>query len=170
MIIQNYGLHWKREEVNWGWKGEGNKGTLMGREAEKVRSPHVNFRRQAGIYILQEGFRSVYVGQTGKGDGKLFQRLRHHTRHQLAERWDRFSWFGIYPVIEYAEEGEKLWGVDESFKLRQIEIPEILDHLEGALISVTEPPLNRQGARFGKALQYKQIGLDIEDEEELDAE
>ena len=36
------------------------------------------------------------------------------------------------------------------------DIYDVLDHIEGALIAVTEPALNRQGARWGEAQQYTQ--------------
>lgn len=151
MIIQNYGLHWRRDGVNWGKKGLGNQGDLMGRLATKAKSPVVNFRNQSGIYILQDGFRPVYIGQTGRGEQRLFARLKAHRKNHLAERWDRFSWFGIYPV--------KKGALDENAKVASFltTIENVLDHLEGALILITEPPLNKLGARMGKAEQYRQI-------------
>lgn len=152
MIIQNYGLHWRRDQVVWGTPGHGNQGHLTGRSSREAKGLHINFRSQSGIYILQEGFRPLYVGQSGKGTQRMFARLKGHTRNHLAERWDRFSWFGIYPVVG----GE----LKLNIKVEKIStnIYSILDHLEGVLISITEPPLNRQGARFGEAEQYKQIG------------
>lgn len=151
MIIQNYGLHWRRDRVAWGTRGAGNQGHLTGRLSHRVNSPHVNFREQAGIYILQDGFRPIYIGQAGRGDQRLFLRLRGHTRNQLAERWDRFSWFGIFPVTN----GDL--DLDAPVDNIRTDVAAILDHVEGVLISVTEPPLNRQGARFGQAQQYKQV-------------
>lgn len=151
MLIQNYGLHWRRECVAWGKKGLGNEGHLTGRLAHRQTATHVNFRQQSGIYILQDGFRPVYIGQSGSSDQRLFARLKAHTLNHLAERWDRFSWFGIYPV----KRGKLVMSADVT-KI-QTNIYNILDHLEGALICVTEPPLNRQGARFGKVEQYKQV-------------
>lgn len=164
MIIQNYGLHWRRDLVAWGSRGLGNEGHLTGRLSSRVSSPRVNFRQQAGIYILQEGFRPLYIGQAGRGEQRLFSRLKGHTRNHLSERWDRFSWFGIFPV----REGE----LDDNAAVAQIktDISAILDHVEGVLISVTEPPLNRQGARFGQAEQYKQISSIQDDDEDEDDE
>lgn len=159
MIIQNYGLHWRRDVVNWGRRGAGNQGDLVGRLAERVNSPHVDFRQQSGIYILHDGFKPLYIGQAGRADQRLFSRLRGHTRNHLAERWDRFSWFGIYPVANGA--------LDDNFDINNIQtnIDGILDHIEGALISVTEPALNRQGARFGQAQQWKQVDTRVAEAE-----
>ena len=160
MIINNYGLHWKRDGVGWGTPGPGGKGSVTGRLSKKVKSPTVDFREQAGIYILQDGFKPIYIGQSGKGTHRLFDRLRNHSRSDLAERWDRFSWFGIYPVLNGV--------VDITANVQKIEtdIFNVLDHLEGVLISVTEPPLNRQGGRFGEAEQYKQIPRRAPNDEE----
>ena len=151
MIIQNYGLHWRRDGVNWGRPGAGNQGHLTGRLASRVNSPNVNFREQSGIYILQDGFKPVYIGQTGRGDQRLFSRLKAHQKNHLAERWDRFSWFGVYPV--------KKGVLDLKANVAKISttIESILDHVEGVLMLVTEPPLNKQGARMGDADQYRQI-------------
>jgi len=150
LIIRNYGLHWKREAVNWGKKGVGNAGSLTGRLATKAKSKHVDFRDQAGVYILQDRFRVVYIGQAGRGAQRLFSRLKSHTKNHLADRWNRFSWFGIYPV-----KGDL---VDSNLDLKKIKTDAftVLDHLEGALISITEPPLNRQGPHFGDVGQYIQ--------------
>lgn len=160
MLIQNYGLHWRRDCIVWGRKGLGNEGHLTGRLASRRTAAHVNFRYQSGIYILQDGFRPVYIGQSGSSDQRLFARLKGHTQNHLAERWDRFSWFGIYPV--------KRGKLDTSVNVESIktDIYSVLDHVEGALISVTEPPLNRQGARFGGVEQYKQVFVELEDIED----
>lgn len=165
MLIRNYGLHWRRDRVVWGKKGLGNEGHLSGRLASRATAQHVNFRQQAGIYILQEGFKPLYIGQAGRSDHRLFSRLKGHTQNHLAERWDRFSWFGVYPV----KKGE----LDDTLDIgrKPPDIDSILNHIEGVLISVTEPPLNRQGARFGSAEQYKQaqfelqINVSVDDEE-----
>ena len=100
MLIQNYGLFWRRDNVFWG--RQNNKGKLEGYPAKaKPRSGKngnvVNFRDQQGIYCLyDELFRLVYVGQAGANDKqRLFGRLKTHTTDQLAARWERFSWFGL---------------------------------------------------------------------------
>ncbi|MGQ3016650.1 GIY-YIG nuclease family protein [Phenylobacterium sp.] len=151
MLIRNYGLHWQRAHVAWGKKGLGNEGHLTGRLAKRATAQPVNFRHQAGIYILHDGFKPLYIGQAGRSENRLFSRLKNHTQNHLAERWDRFSWFGVYPV----EDDE----LDDTIDIgrESFDIDSILNHIEGVLISVTEPPLNRQGARFGETEQYKQI-------------
>lgn len=62
MLIKNYGLFWNLEEVDWGYKGPGGSGTLLGRYARKLRSEPVNFREQQGVYVLyDDNFRIIYV-------------------------------------------------------------------------------------------------------------
>ncbi|UPT53456.1 hypothetical protein [Synechococcus phage Ssp-JY39] len=161
MIIMNYGLHWNRDEIHWGGRGRGNAGDLLGRLAIRVNSPEVDFRQQSGIYVLQDRFNPVYIGQTGSGAGnRMFNRLKSHTQNHLAERWDRFSWFGIARV----ENGVLVPTDDHNVTTT---VRHVLDHVEGVLISITEPALNRQGARFGEAEQYVQIGLDDDEEDDL---
>ena len=151
MIIRSYGLHWKRAWIDWGRRGPGNGGRILGRRADRVRSRTVDFRSQAGIYILQDGFRSVYIGQTGTGEDRLWKRLRFHARGSMAERWDRFSWFGIFPVGANGD----LVEIDPEVGVNTT-VNAVLNHVEGVLISIVEPPLNRQGPRLGDT-QFIQV-------------
>jgi hypothetical protein len=149
MLIQNYGLYWRAEDVFWGSQGRENEGTLEGLPAKSKRSKVVNFREQAGIYVLYDHLRPIYVGETGVGQHRLFRRLRWHYRADLKGRWDTFSWFGIYPVNP------------KSRKLRanvrvSPKIGDVLYHVEAILIAAMEPPLNLQRGKFGKAERYDQ--------------
>lgn len=157
MLIHNYGLFWRRENVFW---GRGRKaGHLKGFLASARTAEPIDFRDQQGIYVLyDDGFRIVYVGQAGSGGkSRLFNRLKRHTKDLLSDRWARFSWFGVR-------------GVRQNGKLRAENIAahpqlnEVLDHIEAVLIAAAEPPHNRQGGRFGDNVdQY----LQYRDEENL---
>src|SRR5208282_3263832 len=93
-LIHNYGLFWHRSDVLWGHQKV--RGHLKGKLAKAKSGLPVDFRNQAGLYVLyDDSFRLVYVGQAGAGNQFLFSRLRQHTRDALADRWTRFSWFGI---------------------------------------------------------------------------
>ena len=94
-MIRTYGLFWKSDQVDWGTQGPGNAGTLLGTRTLSNRARQVDFRDQRGIYALYSEFELVYVGQTGAGDQRLLKRLKNHLTDHLAERWDRFSWFGM---------------------------------------------------------------------------
>jgi hypothetical protein len=99
MLIRNYGLFWQRDSVAWGRQNV--QGHLKGVPARAVRSEPVDFAQQRGVYVLyDEAFHLVYVGQAGANDSqRLLDRLRNHRRDPLADRWSRFSWFGVNRVL-----------------------------------------------------------------------
>lgn len=88
-MIQTYGLHWHIEKIFWGWQNR--LGSLRGAASRSSRAIPVEFRNQRGIYALFANYDLVYVGQTGAGKNRLFERLKYHRTDQLAERWNRFS-------------------------------------------------------------------------------
>lgn len=144
-LISTYGLFWKRSEVNWGY---GKKANLKGRLSQ--RSKPVDFCDQQGVYVLYDGnFRIVYIGQT-KNEG-LLKRLNQHTKSDLAERWERFSWFGLKWVLKNPTDESDLsilpGGAGHPTTVT------VLNHLEAVLLATVEPPHNRQGARFGKKVK-----------------
>jgi hypothetical protein len=163
MLIRNYGLLWERSKVEWGRRG--SRGRLRGYGYPFRNRPNVDFAEQAGIYVLYEGLdpathRVVYVGQAGMGKSGagLYRRLHDHTEDNLWNRWTRFSWFGIYEVGK----NQRLIGVD-SRKRVQVSVHDVLNHVEAALLSILEPPLNAQRARWKDAVPYWQyIGEDYD--------
>lgn len=115
-IIKNIGYMWQRKYVNWQSGRE-----LMG-YPEIRKGEGVNFADQAGIYMLYDrNLQCVYVGQVGKKDKGLFDRLKDHTEDHLFCVWERFSWFGFYTkkALEkgtskaFTEEYEIITNVDE---------------------------------------------------------
>jgi len=163
-FIQNYGLFWSRDKVNWGSRGKGNSGTLYGYHHDSKK--RVDFRHQAGVYILYEGDniasrRVVYTGQAGGKNDPLLVRLRHHLDDHLWNRWSMFSWFGVYKVGRANELIHTR--IDKQFSSTHADV---LDHLEGVLITLLEPALNKRGANWGGATQYFQA-LDNEESEVL---
>jgi hypothetical protein len=149
MLFQNYGLFWQADKVKWGSKGKNNQGSLDGVWASAKREGFVDFREQRGIYVLYDDtFRIIYVGQAGRGQRCLFARLKDHMRDDLAGRWTKFSWFGTRPVNDRYE-------LEDSKKITP-SLAEVLNHLEAILIAAAEPPLNRQGGKFGRAEKYLQ--------------
>ena len=137
-LVKAFGMYWKKDFVIWkqqpslyGW--------------QQVGAKPVDFGGQRGIYVLYDHHTVIYVGRTT--DRSLGQRLFEHTRDRLSERWDRFSWFGMY-------------GVSESGKLIEAEIKlsiEVLvETLEALLIETLEPPLNRKRGDAFSAVEYLQ--------------
>ena len=143
MIIKNYGLRWQRDLIFWGWPGKA--GCLLGRLGDTI----IDFRRQIGIYILYDNEKIVYIGQAVKDNHTIFSRLKDHTKDHLADRWNRFSWFGILKV----KGGKELVKVASAY---QTNTKDMVDHLEAILLAVIEPPLNKQGGKWTVATQYIQ--------------
>lgn len=147
-LIKNYGLMWLRDSVFWG-RGR-SRGVLNGRRSGRV----IDFRDQIGVYVLyDEGRRPIYVGQAGQGNARLFSRLRSHRRDSLAHRWHYFSWFGLLPV----NKSGRLSGWDAPMKRVSGTIQSTLNEIEGVLIAATEPPFNKQGARFRGIARFRQV-------------
>ena len=97
-LIQNYGLYWRRDRVEWGQQGR-VRGALWGKERGGKKKLPVDFRAQKGIYALyDDSFNLVYVGQAGKGKGKgrkdkgqsgaqtLFARIEGPVRNSVCRR------------------------------------------------------------------------------------
>jgi excinuclease UvrABC nuclease subunit len=121
----------------------------LGKPAKKKKAEPIDFREQTGIYVLYDNFKVLYVGQAGYGNAKLFNRLKAHFTDSLADRWNRFSWFGLRWV---KADGD----LSGETKAKHPPIGDVLNHMEAILIASTEPALNRQGGRWGKAVQYLQ--------------
>jgi hypothetical protein len=128
-----------------------------------LTSDAVDFRQQQGVYVLyDENFRIVYVGQAGANDQqRLFDRLKQHTKDTLADRWNKFSWFGVRAVNANGALRAEATAAHPS-------LGDVLNHIEAILIAAAEPPHNRQGGRFGEDveqyLQYRdtdQLGPEL---------
>ncbi len=150
MLIRNYGLFWRKELVHWG-RGS-NPGHLLGLRVGAKTGEPVDFRLQQGVYCLyDENFSLVYVGQAGgRNEQRLFQRLKQHREDAVSERWSRFSWFGVRRALQTG----KLAAESDAAHPK---IGDVLNHIEAILIAAAEPVHNRQGGKFGEAVeQYLQ--------------
>lgn len=111
----------------------------------------INFRGQIGIYALYADYDLVYVGQAGVGNQTLFSRIKQHRKNDLAERWNRFSWFGVLRVLNNGNLANRTDALHP-------ELSDVLNHIEAILIHAAEPPMNGQGGRFGdNVTRYKQV-------------
>ena len=150
-MIRTFGLFWKRQGVHWGVRGPGGAGTLLG-ASQRGDAPEIDFRDQRGIYALYSEFELVYVGQTGAGGNRLLARLRNHLSDHLADRWDRFSWFGTRYVLA---EGE----LSQDAVHANTKTTVALDVLEAVAIAIAEPRLNLRRGNWNSpgATQYFQV-------------
>ena len=99
MLIQNYGLFWKSNEIDW-FPGNGTRNAfrLLGRRGSHTAKLELaDFRNQKGIYILYGNRGPHYVGLCRKQG--LGTRLKQHLSDKHADKWDRFSWFGFCALL-----------------------------------------------------------------------
>jgi hypothetical protein len=147
-MIRSYGLFWKSDEIFWG--KQKNPGSLLGAKSQSSKAITIDFREQRGIYALYADYELVYIGQTGAGTDRLFNRLKFHLSDHLVERWDRFSWFGT----QWVTKQHKL--ATDTAQVHQ-KMPKALNILEAVTIAIAEPRLNLQRGRWGDAEQYYQV-------------
>ena len=87
----------------------------------------------------------------------MLTRLKAHENDHLWNRWTHFSWFGFRKVT-----GK---GLHESMKPGSkvsVTGSDVIEQLEGLLITVLEPTLNKQGAVWKEAEEYfQQIELEV---------
>ncbi len=137
-VITSFGMFWRRDMVHWTQKPR-----LLG--VQKLGAESVDFCNQQGIYLLYDGREIVYVGRTT--DRTLGRRLYEHTLDRLSTRWDRFSWFGLLPVLEKGD----LTSMPSHYNSGQI-----TPALEAILIEALEPRQNRKRGDDLSAVEFLQ--------------
>ena len=140
-VVEAYGRFWLRDKVNWK-----NNVELYGNQGE--HSQNVDFSGEVGVYLLHRGYEIVYVGQTTKQN--LGARLLQHTKDGLADKWDKFSWFGLYAVNE--DNGK----LKKSKEKTRINLMYLADTLESILIECLEPRFNNKSGNNLSVKEYKQ--------------
>jgi len=149
-IIKNFGFLWERKYIYRGSGGDGNGGHLKGYATKMV----ADFRDQIGVYVLYDRNQSiVYVGQAGNGNATLFTRLKNHMDGPLWNRWEYFTWIGFRDVNADGRLSNQQ-AVDSG--VSGFKYSDALNEIEGILIEVIEPKLNKQGGRLKAATEYYQ--------------
>ena len=139
-IINAFGIYWNRNLVHWKTTPD-----LSG--IQQIGASEFNFKDQIGIYLLHDSRETIYVGQAI--DQTLGQRLKNHTTDRLGGRWDRFSWFGFYPVNENGK-------LNTDIKFNNLTVQNLGDILEAILIESLEPRQNRKQGNLFFGLEYLQ--------------
>jgi hypothetical protein len=140
-LINAFGMFWMRQEVDWSNRSP----KILG--AQQTGSVPVDFSTQAGVYLLYDGSRVVYVGRVSAP--RLGTRLWEHTRDRLTSRWDRFSWFGVRSV--------RPDGALAPIPKGNIQIDVLIATMEALLIEGLEPPQNRRQGDGFSALEFIQV-------------
>jgi hypothetical protein len=141
-IVNALGMFWERSKVNW----ERSIPKLWG---SLPKGTAVDFCTQQGIYLLHDNQGVVYVGKADKQG--LGVRLKKHTIDRLNGRWDRFSWFGVYPVTEGGT-------LNAHADFSNISVSTVIAAMEAVLIEALEPRQNRRGGDWKiEAIEVIQI-------------
>ena len=147
-MITHYGLFWSERDVFWG--RQKNSGQLLGRVTTPLgrrgaptkaeRDNAEDFRDYVGVYCLYGDGNLLYVGEAGLSSQRtLFDRLKEHRKGPMADRWDKFSWFG-----RKDSDGET--PVKSAFA-----------QLEAMAIAIINPGFNKQSGTFDGAQQVFQV-------------
>jgi hypothetical protein len=139
-LINAFGMYWTRGNVLWTTTPR-----ILGQQ--QIGSTPVDFCNQRGVYLLHDGRAVVYVGRTT--EQPLGIRLRQHISDRLNGRWDRFSWFGVYPV---AESGALNTDAVGAYTLDMLIVT-----MEALLIEGLEPPQNRKRGDDFRAAEFLQV-------------
>lgn len=140
-LINAFGMFWRRSEVDWSSRSP----VLTG--VQQTGSLEVDFSPQAGVYLLYDGSRVVYVGRVT--EPRLGTRLWEHTRDRLTGRWDRFSWFGVRAVTQR--------GTLSPMPVSGIGVATLIATMEALLIEGLEPPQNRRQGDGFSAVEFIQV-------------
>lgn len=139
-LINAFGMYWSRDLVLWTTNPQ-----ILGQQ--QPGSMAVDFCGQKGVYLLHDGRAVVYVGRTT--DQPLGVRLRQHISDRLNGRWDRFSWFGVYPVLD---DGRLNTAATFRYDLSMLIVT-----MEALLIEGLEPPQNRKRGDDFRAVEFLQV-------------
>lgn len=139
-LINAFGMYWRRDYVYWVSSSQ-----ILGQQ--QPSSEAVDFCSQKGVYLLYDGSKVVYVGRAS--DQPIGVRLKQHTVDRLNGRWDRFSWFGVYPVTET---GGLLSDGSDNFSVENL-----ITTMEALLIEGLEPPQNRKRGDDFRAVEFLQV-------------
>lgn len=134
-------MFWERSKVDWRTEPR-----ILGKQ--QPESKPIDFCKQIGVYLLHDPQGVVYAGRTK--DQNLGRRLCQHTADRLKGRWDRFSWFGIYPV---EDNGDLRINADFS----KLNIDVVIATLEAVLIEGLEPRQNRRRGDDFQAVEFIQV-------------
>jgi len=139
-LINAFGMYWTRANVLWTTTPR-----ILGQQ--QIGSTPVDFCNQRGVYLLHDGRAVVYVGRTT--EQPLGVRLRQHLSDRLNGRWDRFSWFGVYPVSES--------GALKTDSAGAYTLDMLIVTMEALLIEGLEPPQNRRRGDDFRAAEFLQV-------------
>jgi hypothetical protein len=148
-LIKSYGEFWNPDVVQWGRRGRGNRGALLGEVKRDNKSMQIDFWNCKGIYVLYDSFSAIYVGKTV--DRAMGKRIRDHLTDRHAGRWDMFSWYSV-SAPRFTEGDVRAPGQG------QYNPEQIIETLEALAILIADPRLNRKRESLSGAYEATQVG------------
>lgn len=156
-LVGAYGLHWKRSEVSW-TPGRGRPWQMLGRRGSIRPGLRVcDFRKAAGLYVLERNSVPVYVGLARSSEGIGFRLRSHHK--EGTKSWTGFSWFSFDDVKDMGSSREGWCYVDQREWVSRSPMRDTVAELEALLVSALRGRalMNVQDPRFRNADQWTQI-------------
>ncbi|MFM5895218.1 MAG: GIY-YIG nuclease family protein [Novosphingobium sp.] len=154
--MTSFGLFWRRDEIDW-QPGRGNRDVfrLIGRVGKNRGSIRLcDFRKQQGIYVLYDEYGPCYTGLTRtQGLGK---RLKDHTKDDLSDCWDRFSWFGFNSILT-PDRKSGVAGISEGEDDVTDNTYTTIADLEALLINLLGTKHNASEMKFNNAKRWLQV-------------
>lgn len=138
-IIKSYGEFWRRDLVRWDGKKE-----ILG--TSKNQSRRANFWDMKGIYALYFHSKLIYIGQSS--NQSIGVRLKSHTKDELKNHWNLFSWYGIRDVLNTGKDNNNFYRLGTVNKRESVKTEDAIAILETLAIRIADPDLNRQRRRF----------------------
>ena len=149
-----YGYRWKRDSENW------NEEKLEGKKKGK-NAKHVDFSGRAGVYLLHNGDRTVYVGRVQGKERDIKTRLNEHRQDRLKHDWDKFSWFVFNKVQgEDSESGSEYFPPlikTEDADETKDQLLQVITMIEAVIINGIRPSRNSRGGDVRDDVLYDQV-------------
>lgn len=156
-LVGAYGLHWKRNEVAWN-PGRGRTWQMLGRRGTNRPGLRVcDFRKAAGLYVLEVRGLPVYVGLARSSEGIGLRLRGHHS--QGTKAWTGFSWFSFDDVKDIGPRRDGWSRLDLREFVSRSPMRDTVGELEALMVCALRGRalMNVQEPRFRNAERWTQI-------------
>jgi len=163
-LVGAYGLHWAKSEVDWP-AGDRRPWQMLGRIGQRRPGLRIcDFRRAAGVYVLERRGRPIYAG-LARGSEGFGARMVRHTKDDV-KTWTHLSWFSFDDVLlderrkTYPEYPTGWASVEFRHDLARAQMKSVVGELEAILVNLlydSRVLVNIQRPRFSEAQQWEQV-------------
>jgi len=155
MLIRNFGLFWRAEEIDWS-PGPGHRWRMLGRVGWNNPGLQVaDFRDQRGLYVLYGNYGPHYVGLAR--DRGIGDRLKDHRKDHHRGEWDRFSWFGFRRILTSRDSSTGLVRLAATKSTATGELNDVIADMEALLIRALGCSDNYNQMKFPRGDEWEQV-------------